>query len=368
MNDGPKHEVKEEDEPSDPGIEAGWHALEDGDIAAARAAAQVGLTKESTRMDAMLLEAAAAREDGDLEAALESLQRAATADPDWCTPEMWMAELLAEDTNRLGEALRHARRALDRADDEDEYLSALGCKAAIELDLERPTEALRTLKGLPAADVALDDPMVGLEFAELLVDAGDPTEARARLQTLTTQAPELADAWYLLGGCCEMLDDDAGKRTAWMKTRTLDREAMDVVAADGSDVADLHAGHDHPTVELSEEALIAIAEETLAEIPEDLRKQMQNVPVIVSDLPALTDVETGLDPRMLGMFSGASQAENSGVLNPPTLTEIVLFRRNIERVAHDEESLRDEVRTTLLHEAGHFFGLDEAALTRLGLQ
>jgi predicted Zn-dependent protease with MMP-like domain len=50
------------------------------------------------------------------------------------------------------------------------------------------------------------------------------------------------------------------------------------------------------------------------------------------------------------------------------LTEIVLFRKNIERVAHDSETLKEEVRATLLHEAGHFFGLDERALAELGLQ
>ncbi len=45
----------------------------------------------------------------------------------------------------------------------------------------------------------------------------------------------------------------------------------------------------------------------------------------------------------------------------------MLFRRNLERAAHDEDELREEIRTTLLHETGHFFGLDDAALEALGL-
>jgi predicted Zn-dependent protease with MMP-like domain len=51
----------------------------------------------------------------------------------------------------------------------------------------------------------------------------------------------------------------------------------------------------------------------------------------------------------------------------PGLTQIVLFRRNIERIAGSPEELRDEVRKTLLHETGHFFGMDEAALEGVGL-
>ena len=50
----------------------------------------------------------------------------------------------------------------------------------------------------------------------------------------------------------------------------------------------------------------------------------------------------------------------------PQLTQILLFRRNLERVAQDEEELRDEIRTTLLHETGHFFGMTEKDLDDVG--
>ena len=51
----------------------------------------------------------------------------------------------------------------------------------------------------------------------------------------------------------------------------------------------------------------------------------------------------------------------------PQLTQILLFRRNLERVAQDEEELREEIRTTLLHETGHFFGMSEKDLDEVGL-
>ena len=88
---------------------------------------------------------------------------------------------------------------------------------------------------------------------------------------------------------------------------------------------------------------------------------------MIADLPAEADVDAGLDPRMLGLFSGTPYPETSNMGGQPGLTQILLFRRNLERAAASEDELRDEIRTTLLHETGHFFGMDEADLEGVGL-
>jgi predicted Zn-dependent protease with MMP-like domain len=46
---------------------------------------------------------------------------------------------------------------------------------------------------------------------------------------------------------------------------------------------------------------------------------------------------------------------------------VFLFQRNIERVARTTNEVEAEIRTTLLHETGHFFGLDEDELAEMGL-
>ena len=56
-----------------------------------------------------------------------------------------------------------------------------------------------------------------------------------------------------------------------------------------------------------------------------------------------------------------------GLGGQPGLTQIVLFRRNLERAVADPDELREEVRVTLLHETGHFFGLSDAELEEMGL-
>ncbi len=52
---------------------------------------------------------------------------------------------------------------------------------------------------------------------------------------------------------------------------------------------------------------------------------------------------------------------------PPQVTRILLFRKNLERMAIDSEDLREQIRITLLHETGHFFGMSEQDLADVGL-
>ena len=362
---------RDDEEEMDPALTAGWEALESGDIEAARTAATSYPADGPLRVEALMLKAACEREEGDREAALATLAEAAKAEPDFATPELWMAEMLLHDGDDLEAALKHADRALDLAEEEEEYLAAISTKAAIELSLERPAEARKTLKGLPPADTVLEDVAMTLDLAQLLLEAGNASDARARLETLVKASPDEADAWYYLGVAAEATGDEERKRAAWTKTRELDvAEAEEHAhhhhhhdAGDSEGSGDDDHGHEH----LTEEALIEVAEETLQEMPEQFRELLGNVPIVVADRPAQADVEAGMDPRVLGLFNGSPHGEAGSTSDVPGVTEIVLFRQNLDRVAADEDDLRDEIRITLLHEAGHFFGLDEEGLERIGL-
>jgi predicted Zn-dependent protease with MMP-like domain len=78
-------------------------------------------------------------------------------------------------------------------------------------------------------------------------------------------------------------------------------------------------------------------------------------------------VSGGLDPRLLGLFEGVSYREDSSLGGAPQLARILLFRKNLERFSGSEDELREEIRTTLLHETGHFFGMSEEDLAGVGL-
>jgi predicted Zn-dependent protease with MMP-like domain len=333
----------------DPRLEAAWAALEAGDVAGARREAGA---LDPGAPETLLLMAACAREEGDAAAALAFTARAADVAPDWATPALWQAELLAGDPERFEEALKQASRAADLADDEEEFLSALALKAGLEVELGHMEEARETLQDLPPPDVRLGDLELGLELADLHLAVGDAETARERLRALCEEFPDAADAWHALGAVAVDLDDEEEMRAAWHRTWELD-------SAPGR-----RSGEDR----LSEEELAGVAEEALRELPERARELLAGIPIVVAELPAEADVEQGLDPRALGGFSGTPHPEaGTGLGGQPGLTQIVLFRRNLERAADEPDELREEVRLTLLHEAGHFFGLSDRELEEMGL-
>jgi len=262
----PKDETKPELEITDQapshGLEEGWRALERGDTKSARALAARSLVETPNSADALLLEAACARDEGDNEQAITLLRRVCKLDSEWCTPELWLAELLAASPDTTAEALGHAGHALDLADEEEEYLNALVLKAGLEAELGEVDEAKETLRDLPPPEVSLGDPLLALEIAELWLAVGEPEAARDRLRTLTKSEPEMADAWYTLGLAAEALDDHTGMRSAWKRAWQLD-----AASADEDAVARLDEGE-----------VLVIVEQALGELPEKARRLLVDVP------------------------------------------------------------------------------------------
>ncbi len=69
---------------------------------------------------------------------------------------------------------------------------------------------------------------------------------------------------------------------------------------------------------------------------------------------------------MMGFFSGIPYPEK-GVGTPPHLDCVFLYQGNIERYGRNADEVEQEIRKTLLHETGHFFGLTEEELEAMGL-
>ncbi len=111
---------------------------------------------------------------------------------------------------------------------------------------------------------------------------------------------------------------------------------------------------------------LAEIEGTLSELPKPLREQAQKLPVTFEKTPNLGLQADGIDVDTLGLFVGAEFADEGTMILPP---QIILFLENLWDFAEgNEEMFSEEVRTTFLHELGHFFGLGEDELSVRGLQ
>jgi predicted Zn-dependent protease with MMP-like domain len=110
--------------------------------------------------------------------------------------------------------------------------------------------------------------------------------------------------------------------------------------------------------------LVQIASEVVAatqrELPPEIVTVARDVPVLFEGRPGPDLLAEGVEPDILGLFSGAPHG--SGETEPP---QIYLYTVNLWEYAAG--AFRDEVRLTYLHELGHFLGWDEDQIASRGL-
>jgi predicted Zn-dependent protease with MMP-like domain len=122
-------------------------------------------------------------------------------------------------------------------------------------------------------------------------------------------------------------------------------------------------------VNLNWEKLCALAsaevEKTLLALPKPLRARAEKLPVTLERQPNADLQAEGIEADTLGVFTGPEFAEEEHVSLPP---QIILFLENIWEFAEsDEKIFCTGVRTTFLHELGHYLGLDEDGLAERNL-
>jgi predicted Zn-dependent protease with MMP-like domain/cytochrome c-type biogenesis protein CcmH/NrfG len=332
-------------------LDRAWDLFDRGDIRGAERSAREALVHEPECPEAFTLLGVIDIADGNPERGMEQFEHAIALDPDYVEPYLHAAETALYQLDRGQDALRLAEEALEHAQEPEEHIDALLLKIEAFLareDAAADAAAHAALAQLPQ-DLPEDVPLL-LRAAHVCFELHEVNAAEPYYQAATRLDPECSDAWYGLGLCAEARDDEAAKCRFWLKSR-----ALDVTA-------------ETPPWAVSEEHFEELAEQTLAELPAEIRDRLTNVPIIASDYPGDELVRDGFDPRMLGFFSGVPYPERQLVGTPsPHLDCIFLFQRNIERIVQSKEELGQEIRITLIHEAGHFFALDEARLEELGL-
>lgn len=112
---------------------------------------------------------------------------------------------------------------------------------------------------------------------------------------------------------------------------------------------------------MKREDFVKVVEESLDSLPEEFRSRIRNVAVLVEDLPPgpRSSKEKGL---LLGIFHGVPTTKKSFFDLATGPDYIVLYQKNIEAVCASEAEVREQIRRTVIHELGHYFGMDESQL------
>jgi len=326
-------------------LERGFEALEAGELDTAASIVERCRRIDRKNPDVVALAAAVSDAAGDLEDALAQYRLLRELRPDDPMPVICVARLELQGLDDPDAALDTLQAAFDFIDDEADLIEAIYVKAQALLARGEPAAAREALGEL--ASSVIDDGDLALDLAELAVAAEDAAAATRWIEIARQQPALAADALHLLGQVHELRGDRAAAIAAWQQVRTLD------LAAEPGALA------------ISEDDVEQIALQTLAELPANIREKLERVPILIDDVPSEALVADGVDPRLLGLFQGTPMPEDGALA--PTVTNILLFRSNLQRACSDAEHLAEEIRITVLHETAHYFGLDEDDLEELGL-
>jgi predicted Zn-dependent protease with MMP-like domain len=117
---------------------------------------------------------------------------------------------------------------------------------------------------------------------------------------------------------------------------------------------------------MKHEHFIKVAEEALDSLREEFRSRIKNVAILAEDFPPnQSPPHPGQQRRLLlGIFHGVPATKKSIFDVPTGPAHIVLYQKNIEAVCSSEAEVRHQIRQTLMHELGHYFGMTEEQLFR----
>lgn len=109
----------------------------------------------------------------------------------------------------------------------------------------------------------------------------------------------------------------------------------------------------------------ACVREAIDSLPERFRGYMDNLLITVQDEPDPELLEETESESLLGIYLGVPLTERSLDTAYQMPDQIILFQGPLEDFCETEEQLVEEIRITVVHEIGHFFGLNEEEIVEI---
>jgi predicted Zn-dependent protease with MMP-like domain len=112
-------------------------------------------------------------------------------------------------------------------------------------------------------------------------------------------------------------------------------------------------------IDVDEVTFGRLVEDALDSLPTELGQVMRNVAVVVAD--------EGNSPNLLGLYQGVPLTRRSAASYGGVLPDrITIYRLPICRRCASEDEVAARVRTVVIHEIGHHFGIGDKRLRELG--
>lgn len=106
-------------------------------------------------------------------------------------------------------------------------------------------------------------------------------------------------------------------------------------------------------IEVDEQQFDEMVSEAIDTLPPEFGKMLTNV---------IVQVEDGDDPHLLGLYHGVPLPERSANFTGMVPDQISIYRLAICGICDTRDQVVEEVRKTVVHEIGHYFGIDDETL------
>ena len=120
-------------------------------------------------------------------------------------------------------------------------------------------------------------------------------------------------------------------------------------------------------VEVSDEHFQELIDEALGSLPGEHTQNIKNVAILYEYEPTPEQRQKLMlrnDQTLFGLYEGVPLSQRQGVthLFPDRIT---IFKGPMERVSNSIAELQEQIRHTLWHEIGHYYGLDHKRIAEL---
>jgi len=111
-------------------------------------------------------------------------------------------------------------------------------------------------------------------------------------------------------------------------------------------------------MKLTRDRFQQLVQESMKVIPKKYLRQIKNVAILVEDYPPPGQ-------NLLGLYHGVPLNHRGSYYGNVPPDVIVLYQVPIESFCSTEEAVRERIEEVLLHEIGHYFGLEEKTLREI---
>jgi predicted Zn-dependent protease with MMP-like domain len=119
---------------------------------------------------------------------------------------------------------------------------------------------------------------------------------------------------------------------------------------------------------MNKERFIQLVAQAVQNLPEEFRNRLENVDVVVEDLPAHAQLaRAGLrgGQTLLGLYEGVPLTRRTSSYGMVPPDKITIFQKTIEAKCRTDDEITEEIKQVVQHEIAHHFGIGDARLRQI---